>query len=139
MGPGKTPSHYFHLPESRAPLLQRGISKITLVVFLAIGAALSYCGYRIGLFYYCYFEMVNQMHAAIRVASTESDQEILKKLAYHLRKLELPAEPQDIKIEREDKVMRISLKYSEVFDIPWQGRSITVHVFKFHAYAEDEF
>lgn len=138
MGAHHPPTLRLPIPRARRAL-QRGISKVTLLVFLAIGGVLSYCGYRIGLFYYCYFEMVNQMNAAIRVASTENDQEIRRKLAYHLMKLEIPAEVEDIKIEREDKLMRISLEYTEVFDISWGGKPHTIHVFKFHAYAEDQF
>jgi hypothetical protein len=114
----------------------RGVGKLTLLVFGAIVGAGIYAAYHILPFYYCYFEITNQFEQAIKVASTYTDKEIRDKLLYHIKKLELPVEPEDLKIEREAGRMRISLPYEEVFYVTWQGKDYDLHTFEFHAYAE---
>ncbi|MBN8548884.1 MAG: hypothetical protein J0M12_06180 [Deltaproteobacteria bacterium] len=122
---------------SRAALAtQRGIGKITLLVFGTILAALVYSGYKILPFYYCYFEITNQFEQVIRVASEYNDREIREKLWYHIKKLELPVEPDDLKIQREAGKMRISMPYEEIFYVTWQGKDYDIYKFEFQAYAE---
>lgn len=116
-----------------------GVGKLTLLVFGTIVGAGIYAAYHILPFYYCYFEITNQFEQAIKVASTYTDKEIRDKLVYHIKKLELPVEPDDLKIEREAGRMRISLPYEEVFFITWQGKDYDIHTFQFHAYAEGAF
>lgn len=116
-----------------------GIGKLTLLVFGIIVAIAVYAGYMILPFYYCYFEISNQFEQVIKVASTEDDKEIRRRLMYHIKKLELPVGPDDLKIERQGRRMRISLPYQEVFYVTWQGKDYDIHTFDFHAYAEGEF
>lgn len=118
---------------------QQGISKLTLLVFGVLVAALVYSAYHILPFYYYYYELQSHFEHAIRVASTEKDSEIRKRLMYHIEKYGLPVNPEDLKIDRSDRFMRISLKWQEVFYITWQGRDYDIHTFKFHAYAEGAF
>lgn len=116
-----------------------GVSKITVIVFGTLAAAVGYAGYCILPFYYCYYEMQNQMEQAIRVASTYTDSELRDKLVYHIKKLELPVSPEALKIEREPGFMRISLPYEEVFYITWKDKDYDLHTFQFNAYAEGAF
>ncbi|MEZ4753381.1 MAG: hypothetical protein R3A13_03615 [Bdellovibrionota bacterium] len=118
---------------------QNGVGKITLIVFSAIIASIVYLGFQILPFYYYYFELENQFAAHIRVASTHTDQEIRKKIEYHLKKLAIPADPEALKIERSREFMRISLKYTEIFEIYWQGKYHTIWKFPFNAKAEGKF
>lgn len=118
---------------------QLGVGKITLFVFGVILAVVIYSGYKILPFYYCYFEITNQFEQVIHVASEYSDKEIREKLWYHIKKLELPVEPDDLKIEREAGLMRISLPYEEVFYVTWQGKDYDLYKFQFHAYAQGSF
>lgn len=115
---------------------ERGASKLTLIVFGSILIAAIYCAWRIAPFYYYFYEMQNQMQAAIRVASIESDQEIRKKLVRQMKTLDLPADPEKLMISRDAGVMTIDLKYKEVFDIEFNGKVYTIHVFPFHAHAK---
>ena len=94
---------------------------------------------RILPFYYYYWELENQMRAAIRVASTDSDAEIREKLLYQIKRMDIPARPEDLKIGRTGRHMNISLKYSEVFDITWKGKDRDLRTFNFHARAEGDF
>ena len=118
---------------------EKGIGKLTFSVFAAIIAALLYSAYHILPFYYYYFELVNQMEQVIKVASTETDQEIRKKLLYHIKKMQIPVSPDELRIMRDGKRMSIGLKYEEIFYIPFRGKDYDIHTFKFDAHAEGEF
>jgi hypothetical protein len=118
---------------------ERGAGWLTIMVFLAIFGAVGYVGYRVLPFYYYFYELQNQMEAAIKVASTETDEEIRKKLLVHIKKLEIPCEPEDLKIERSEGFMKIQLKYSEVFYITIAGKDYDIHRFYFDGYAEGKF
>jgi hypothetical protein len=122
--------------KGRAFNAQSGVGRVTLIVFGVLTAAVIFCGYKILPFFYCYYEITNQFEQVIKVASTEDDKEIRKKLMYHIKKLELPVEPEDLRIEREVGKMRISLPYDEIFYITWQGKDYDLYKFHFHAYAE---
>jgi hypothetical protein len=79
------------------------------------------------------------MASLIRVASTHTDQEIRAKLLYHVKKLEIPIEPDDIVIERTNGFMSISFSYSEVFYLTWQDKDYDLHTFHFDAYADGNY
>ena len=128
-----------YTPKNFVTSLQRGVGKITLLVFTVILAALIYSGYKILPFYYCFFEITNQFEQVIRVASEYSDKEIREKLWYHIKKLELPVEPDDLKIERQAGRMRISMSYEEVFYVTWDGKDYDIYKFPFQAYAEGSY
>lgn len=126
-------------PNPQRTCSERGAGKITLMVFGLITAVLLFCGYKIIPFFYCYYEITNQFEQVIHVASTYTDKEVRDKLMYHIKKLELPVEPDDLKIEREVGKMRISLPYEEVFYVSWDGKDYDLYTFKFHAYAEGNY
>lgn len=115
-----------------------GIGNLTLLVFGSLVAVALYSAYHIIPFYYYYYELVNQMEAAVRVASVETDTELRKKLTYHIKKMELPVEPEELRIERGGDSIRISLRYSETFFVPWRGSYIDIYTFPFYAQAEGE-
>jgi len=109
------------------------MSKLTLVFFGTLTGVLVWAGYNIIPFYYYYYELQNQFDAAIRVASEYTDQEIRQKLMYHIKKMEIPAEDEDLKINRYDNRMQISLDYAEEFYVTWKEKDYTIHTFPFHA------
>lgn len=117
----------------------RGISALTFLVFGAIVAVICYCAYYVMPFYYYYYELQAHMQQAIKVASTETDQEIRKRLMYHIKQYELPVDPEELKIERLEGRMKISLPYKEIFYINWKGKDYIIHEFDFHAYAEGDY
>lgn len=79
------------------------------------------------------------MATVIRVASTHTDQELRQKLMYHIKKMEIPMEPEDLLMEREGRHMRISLEYEETFYVTFQDKDYEIYTFPFHAYAEGDF
>ena len=117
-----------------------GVGKLTVFVFGTITAVVLFAGYNIFPFYYYYFEIENQFRAAIRVASTESDQVIRQKLMYHIKKMQLPVESDDLVIERlGGNRMRIYMAWTEVFYISYQGKEHDIWEFDFVADVEDKF
>ena len=122
----------------------RGASKLTLAVFLTLFGIALYLAYNILPFYYYYFELIHQMEAVIRVANTDSDDEIRKKLVYHIRHMEIPVGSDEelssaLRIERLNGEMKISLPYEEIFFVTWQGKDYDLWKFKFRAHAEGRF
>ncbi len=118
---------------------EKGVGKLTLLVFgLLIGAVL-YCSYHIMPFYYYYYELQNQMASLIKVASTNTDVEIRRKLGQHMRRMDIPAEVEDVRIERFGEKMTISLEYDEIFEVRYHSEVYYTKVFHFVARAEGQF
>jgi hypothetical protein len=119
--------------------LKRGAGKLTVSVFLVLIGTVLFCAYKVLPFYYYYYELQNQMAAAIRTASVYNDAEIRKKLWTQIKWMQIPAKPEALKIERFDGRMRISLPYSEVFYITWQDKEYDIHTFDFIAQEEGKY
>lgn len=113
-----------------------GASKLTLLVFGSILAAVGYCAYNVVPFFYCYHEMQNQMDQMVRVASTVDDAEIRKRLWYHVKKCEIPAEPEDLHIERTVDGIKVWMPYQETFSITWGDKEREIYKFDFYPNAE---
>lgn len=118
---------------------ERGISRITVIVFGILFAIAAYCGFQVGPFYYYAAELENQFKAAIDVASVHTDQEIRQKIMYHVKKLEIPCDPDDLIIERDFDTMRVSLEYSEVFFITFRDKDYEIHTFHFDLDVREKF
>ena len=118
---------------------QQGISKLTFLVFSALIGVAIYTGYHVFPFYYYHLELQNQFDSATRIASAEPDSEIRKRLMYHIDKMALPIEPEDLKVYRERNVVTISLEYEEVFSISWRDKEYEIMRFPFTAYAQRDF
>lgn len=118
---------------------ERGIAKLTLIVFVPLIFVVLYAAYYITPFYYNYFELQNQMESLVRVASVYTDEELRRKLATQMKALEIPASVDDVRIDRFGNTMRISLQYEETFWIEWQGEEYEVHTFDFDATIERDF
>jgi hypothetical protein len=118
---------------------QKGTATLSTIFGGCLAAIIVYVAYHILPFYYYYFEMQNQMQAVIRLASTHTDQQIRKKLAYHMVKMDIPASPDELLISRQEDFMKISLKYKEVFSIPWGMDEKVIYVFDFKPEAQGRF
>ena len=112
---------------------ERGIGKLTLLFFGTIFFVVGFCAYSIAPFYYYYYELVNQMNAAVRLASTQTDGEIRHKLWLEIQRMQIPVEKEDLIIERYENRMRIRLTYREYFYIVWDGEEHDIWTFDFDA------
>jgi hypothetical protein len=117
----------------------RGASKLTLLVFGLILWALGYAAYHIVPFFYYYYDLKNQFKQVIKVAALESDEEIRRKLMTFIKQYQIPVDPEDLRIERLDDTMRISLKYQEIFYVTFREKDYTLHTFDFDATTQGKF
>ena len=115
---------------------QRGAGKLTTLVFGTLIFVTLFCAYNIMPFYYYFYELQNQFESHARVAQTFTDKEIRQKLLLLIRQMEIPAKPEDLKISRDNGMIRISMRYSEYFYVTFQGKDYDIHRFDFFAKAE---
>jgi len=125
--------------QSRKLSSRAGVGNITLIVFALIVGAVAYVGYHVAPFYYYFYDLRNQFEQVIKVANFETDEEIRKKLMYHINKYQIPCEPEDLRIERMDDTMIISMQYTEIFWIPWGDKKYEVRRFEFDATVSGKF
>jgi len=116
-----------------------GVSKLTVLVFAPLISVAIYSAYHITPFYYNYFELVNQMESLVKVAGVHTDEELKKKLSYHMKKLGIPGTIDQVKFDRFGDRMHIRLSYEETFWVTWQGVDYDIHTFKFDADAEGNY
>ena len=110
---------------------ERGIGRLTFIVFGTLVAIIVYCGYRIVPFYYYYFEIRNQIISAATRAADLKDKEIRQRVAGHIRYLGIPADADSLVINRYSDTIRVVLSYEEEFYITFRGKDYTVHIFPF--------
>ena len=113
-----------------------GASKITIIVFLGIFGASVWLGYHVLNFYYCYYDLVNEMEAIGGLALTESDEKIRNHLVRKMRSLQIPADPDKLVITRNNNKIRMTLKYREVLSFSFQGKDYDLRKFDFNADVE---
>ena len=56
-----------------------------------------------------------------------------------MKKMQIPASPEELKIVRDGNHMLISLKYEEIFYLTFRGKDYDIYKFKFDARAEGDF
>lgn len=118
---------------------EAGASLLTVAVFGGLIAALTYVAYHVLPFYYYYYELQNHFEQMVKVAGTESDQEIRRRLWYYIDRYELPVEHEDLIVERSGRTLKLSLSYEEVFSVEWGGEDKVLYRFPFRAYAEGSY
>ena len=118
---------------------ESGASRLTLLVFGTILGTLIYSGYCVIPFFYDYFELQNQMTSLVAVSDTLNDDQLRRRIGAVIKEFEIPADPKDIKIDRGDHHIRLSLEYDEVFYISFRDKDYDLHVFHFQAVGEGPF
>ena len=116
-----------------------GLGNFTLIFALLLVTAFSYTAYHVGSYYYYFYEIQNQISAAVRVAGTDNDSVLRRKLWYHIKKMDIPVIAEDLRIDRYSNTIKIWLPYTEVFSVPWKGKKHVIHKFHFNAHAEDRY
>jgi len=121
--------------EAACSRFERGIGRLTLLLFGAVIAALIFTGYNVIPFYYYYFELTNQLEALVASKERTNDVELRKRIMAVVKELEIPADERDIRIDRRDGFIEVSLSYKEIFYVAWRGRDLDLHTFQFTAHA----
>lgn len=78
------------------------------------------------------------MRAMIQVADQNTDEQIRKKLNAQLKALKIPAEMEDLKIQRGSRTMLIELSYTEWLEVPLGSTYYELWEFDFHARVEED-
>lgn len=112
---------------------ESGMSKITLAFLIVFGGAAIYFGSQVINFYYCFYEIEGLMEFQAKKGEVFKDSEIRETLFERVKKLEIPVDdPEEIKINRVDGDLIISLKYVEVLSLDFRGKTYDLHVFPFN-------
>ncbi len=119
------------IDRSKTSSNDRGVGKLTILVFGTIIAVTLYTAYRVVPFFYYFYEMQTQVHAVSRVASELTDDEIRKRLLERIKELGIPAKPEALVLNRYENKLRVMLKYEEEFFITYDGKDHTIRVFPF--------
>jgi hypothetical protein len=112
---------------------ESGMSKITLAFLIVFGGSAIYFGSQVINFYYCFYEIEGLMEFQAKKGEVFKDSEIRETLFERVKKLEIPVDdPEEIKINRVDGDLIISLKYVEVLSLDFRGKTYDLHVFPFN-------
>ena len=112
---------------------ESGMSKISLIFLIIFGGSAVYLGSQVINFYYCFYEIEGLMEFQAKKGEIFKDSEIRDNIFERVTKLELPVDDkEDIKINRVDGDVVISLKYTEVLSIDFRGKTHDLYVFPFN-------
>lgn len=117
---------------------ETGLGKLTAIFFGGLVLITLYIGYNVLPFFYYYFELKSQMESLIRVAPVYTNEQLREKLHYHMKQLKIPADINDVEIERAGNRIKMSLAYSETFYITYQDKDYDVMTFDFLAEEEGD-
>lgn len=112
-----------------------GQNRLGILLIILIIVSSVYVGYQVLPFYYYYHELRGHMQAQAVKAKDFSDAQIRENLMRTIRKMEIPIEdPDDLKINRANGKIYISLEYEEVLYLDLgEDRVYDLWVFPFSA------
>jgi len=107
---------------------RRGASTLGCLFWLMIMVAVLYYGIDVGRAYWNYYSLLDEMSTSARFAQTTPDDQIMKHLVGVAQDLGLPPEAQRFVIRRVDhpRVVRISTRYTVVFDLPFTRKAVVM-------------
>jgi hypothetical protein len=117
----------------------QGASKIVVLIFAAVFAAILWAGFHILNFYYCYYDLRNEIEEQVHIAQTESDEEIMNRIIKKIHELHIPVDEKRINLVRQGQRMKISFKYKEVLTFKWNGKYYDLKTFNFNVLVDEEF
>ncbi len=131
----KTIHHYtgiFMHYQDKEKYRDRGITSLGTLIFILIIAILVFLGSQIIPFYYSYYEIQGLMQAQADKASELSDKEILQNIRQAIKRLNIPADPEeDLRLNRFNGKVVIDLSYQEVLYVDF-GNDFDYDLWTFH-------
>lgn len=115
---------------------EKGIGKFTVLFFGAVISGGFYLAYQILPFYYYYYELQTHFQQIARVGSAETTKSIRRKLGDHMKWMQIPADAEDIQINKSQTEIQLELEYTEYFDVPFLDETWE---FPFYVYANEIF
>lgn len=116
---------------------QKGITNLGYLLTILVILASLFTAYNVFPFYYSYYELRGEMDAKAVKASELSDKEIIEGVNQVIRKQNIPANIEDLKINRLDNKIVMSLPYEEVFYVDFgNGYDFDIWYFSFNPTVE---
>jgi len=114
-----------------------GQTRMGLLMTVLIIGVLTWLGSQVIPFYYDETELQGLMDSQAKVAAELKDIKIRKNIETRMKKLGVPADPEDLKINRFSGKIVIELEYYEVLSMPWfDGKVKDLWVFHMNPRAE---
>ena len=111
----------------------KGISNLGTLLTVLILSVCIYFGSQVVPFYLHYVEMEGHMDAMAEKATVKKDKQIREFLEDQMRKMDIPAEPKDLRIQRGGGYMLIELYWEEVLVLDLgEDRYWELWTFEFH-------
>ena len=104
---------------------RRGISKLGCFFSLLLITAVVYFGLNVGEVYFRYLKFKDAMSQEVRFRGDLSDESIVSRLRNVADSLGLPEEAGNITLTRENRVLHVRSRYSELIELPGFHREIT--------------
>jgi hypothetical protein len=118
--------------------MSRGVSKLTFLIFGTIVFVAVYSSFKIGAFYYGFYDLKAEMESMIKVAPEISLRDVHQRLMVKVNDNQLPLTLDDFKISKADRFLSIEVKYVEVFYIELWDKTYDIYSFPFHAFVETD-
>ena len=116
---------------------ESGVSNLGYLLTILVVLATVFSSYQILPFYYSYYELLGEMDAKAVMASELTDSKIIEGVKNVIRKNNIPVDVSELKINRFDDKIIISLSYQEVFFIDFgNGYDYDLWVFNFNPKVE---
>ena len=100
---------------------QKGANNIGILLFILFILSGVYVCSQVFPFYYSYYELKGLMESQAEKANEFKDGDIKRVLTRAIKKLDIPADPEELKINRFSGKIIIELKYSEVLFVDFGG------------------
>ena len=111
----------FHVASAREGAREGGFTNLGYLVTILVIVASVFAISQIGPFYYSYYELRGEMDAKAVNADQLKDSQIIEGINSVLKKNNIPADIENLKINRLTDKIVISLEYQEVFYIDFGG------------------
>lgn len=115
---------------------ERGLGAVGALLLLAIVGAIVFVGYKALPFFYCEQEIVGMMESQAQKATIFSDVEMQRNIMQRVKELEIPADADDLHINRFNGKIIIEMKYQEVLYIEIGKKTYDLYIFDFHPRVE---
>lgn len=104
---------------------RRGVTTLGCLFAMMVISVVGYVAVTVGEVYWRYYSIRDSMRQEARFANNKSDEEIRSALQAKADSLGLPAQAQQISVERTGDGIAISTRYSERVEFPFVARVVS--------------
>lgn len=100
---------------------ERGASNLGILITILFLLAIIFVGFQCAPFYYSFYELKGLMQAQADKADEFTDGQILENITRAIKKLQIPVNPEELKINRYAGKIVIEINYSEMLYVDFGG------------------